>query len=105
MHFFKKKVAWVNDADFVWDFFGSLHRPLEPFLGGLWTKKTLKKYVFLRFLQMQGFGFLELLVALLGPSSFFLGLIRTLNSSLKRIQTWCKKAPNEIRNIDPSHRF
>ena len=50
----------------LWVLPGSLHGPLEPLLGCLWTTKTLKQNnVFSRFLKMQDFGSLKLLVALI----------------------------------------
>ena len=45
---------------------GSLLGSLEALLGGLWTQKPSN--CFLRFLKMQLFGSLKLLMALLGSS-------------------------------------
>ena len=57
----------------LWVPLGSLLGPLEALLGGLWTQKLEKNCGFLRFLKMQLFGSLKLLMALLGSSCFFLG--------------------------------
>ena len=52
---------------------GSLLGPLEALLGGLWTQKPSKTKSFLRFLKMQLFGSLKVLMALLGSSCPLLG--------------------------------
>ena len=53
--------------------FGSLLGSLEALLGGLWTQKPSKTGGFLRFLKMQLFGSLKLLMALLGSSCHLFG--------------------------------
>ena len=58
--------------------------PLEPheaLLGALWTQKPKKTKGFSRFLKMQLFGSLELLLALLGSSCPLLGPIWSQNGS------------------------
>ena len=55
---------WVS----LWVSLGSLLGPLEVLLGGLCIQKHWKNAGFLRFLKMQLFGSLKLLMALLGSS-------------------------------------
>ena len=58
---------------FLWVSFGSLLGPLEALLRGLCSQKPLKTKGFLRFLNMQFFASLKLLMALLGSSWPLLG--------------------------------
>ena len=79
--------VWVNFGSLFWGLgvlwvpLGSLLGPLEALLGGLWTPKTSKNDVFFRFLKMQLFGSLELLMTLLGSSCPLLGPIWSQNGS------------------------
>jgi len=83
-------VAWVNNAHFVWDFFGSLHRPLEPFLGGLWTKKTLKNKWFFKVFANAGFWVFGAFGCSLGP----LFVLSWADPDLKFVS---KKNPNVVQ--------
>ena len=46
---------------------GSLHGPLEPLLGGLWTPKTLKNLMLFKVFANAGFWVFEALGGPLGP--------------------------------------
>ena len=82
------KPSWASGA--------SLGRPL-------WTPKTLKKTNgLLRFLQMQDFGCLKLLVALLGPSSPLLGPIWSQNGPQNDPKSGPKNAQKFVQKIDPT---
>ena len=78
--------SWASGA--------SLGRPLDP--------KNLKKPMFfLRFLQMQDFGSLKLLVALLGPSWPLLGPIWSQNGPQNGPKSNPKNAQNLVQKFDP----
>ena len=64
-HFLTK--FWTTFGS-LWVSFGNLLGPLEVLLGGLWIQKHQKTACFSRFLKMQLFGSLKLLMALLGSS-------------------------------------
>ena len=77
---------------------GSLLGPPKALLGGSWTPKTLKKTEgFLRFLQMQLFGSLESLMALLGTYWPLLGPIWSQNGS----QNGPKSGPKSVQKLVP----
>ena len=59
---------YVGGFGALWVPLGSLLGSLEALLGGLRTQKPSKTGGFLRFLKMQLFGSLKLLMALLGSS-------------------------------------
>ena len=66
-------IPFFRSVGALWVPLGSPLGPLEALLGGLWTPKTLKTKNVLRLLEMQLFGSLKLLMALLGSSWSFLG--------------------------------
>ena len=74
----------------VWLFFGILFVSLEVFWGGLCFQKHEKTHGFLRFLAMQLFGSMKLLMAIVGSSCYLfrcfgpkVGPIMVLNSGLE----------------------
>ena len=90
----------------LWVPLGSLLGPLEALLGGLWTQKPLKTLGFLRFLKMQLFGSLKLLMALLdsswpllGRSGPKIGPKMGPKSSPKSDQKVFKKWPQKLSNF------
>ena len=77
---------WVS----LWVSLGSLLGPLEVLLGGLWIQKHEKTHGFLRFLAMRLFGFLKLLMVIMGSSRYLfrcfgpkVGPIMVLNRGLE----------------------
>jgi hypothetical protein len=89
----------------VLELFGCL---LGAFMG-LWSlsweapgpQKPEKTNGFLRFLQMQDFGSLKLLVALLGPSSPLLGPIWSQNGPQNGPKSCPKNAQKFVQKNDP----
>ena len=89
----------------VLELFGCL---LGAFMG-LWSlsweapgpQKPRKTKGFLRFLQMQDFGSLRLLVALLGPSSPLLGPIWSQNGPQNGPKSGPKSAQKLVQKMDP----
>ena len=89
----------------VLELFGCL---LGAFMG-LWSlsweapgpQKPRKTNGFLRFLQMQDFGSLRLLVALLGPSSPLLGPIWSQNGPQNGPKSGPKSAQKLVKKMDP----
>ena len=89
----------------VLELFGCL---LGAFMG-LWSlsweapgpQKPRKTKGFLRFLQMQDFGSLRLLVALLGPSSPLLGPIWSQNGPQNGPKSGPKSAQKLVKKMDP----
>jgi hypothetical protein len=80
---------------------GSLHGPLEPLLGSLWTPKTLKTFLFFRFLQMQDVRSLKLLVAHLGPSWPLLGPTWSQNGPQNGPQSGAKHVQKLVQKLIP----
>ena len=76
---------------------------------GLWSlsweapgpQKHEKTHVFSRFLQMQDFGSLKLLVAILGPSSPLLGPIWSQNGPQNGPKSYQKNAQRLVQKMDP----
>ena len=92
---------FVGGFGALWVPLGSLLGSLEALLGGLRTQKPSKTGGFLRFLKMQLFGSLKLLMALLGSSChwaqkltfFWLILDKFLGSKM------LKKYPNTYQKL------
>ena len=80
---------------------GSRLGPPKALLGGLWTPKTLKNNGFLRFLQMQVFGYLKLSMALLGSSWPLLGPIWSQNGSQNGPQHGPKVVQKMVQKTPP----